>query len=97
MNAVIDSINMTTQIRDVELWHKGLGHVNYKILHKLESKELVYGIPQLKKECRLLCSDCQVGKMTRVKHMEVGGHHNTTYLGTSSHRFVWNNTDTKHW
>lgn len=57
------------------VWNYGtkrLGHVNYNLLHKLRSKEIVRGIPQFKKECRLLCGDCQVGKLTRVKHAQIG-------------------------
>lgn len=58
MNAEIDSFSVAAKLQDMKLWHRRLGHVNYKLLHKLGNKEIVRGIPRLKKECRLLCGDC---------------------------------------
>lgn len=39
---------------DSELWHKRLGHLNFRNLGHLNSKKLVYGIPKIlkfKKSC----------------------------------------------
>lgn len=72
MNVVMDNISMIVQIHDMELWHKRIGHVNYTLLHKLSSKEIVRGILEFKKKCRLSCGDYQVGKPTKVKHTQIG-------------------------
>lgn len=46
--------------------------MNYKLLLKIKNKEIVRGISQFKKVCRLLCGDCQVVKLTTVKHAQFG-------------------------
>lgn len=72
MNVDMNTISMIVQMYDMELWNKRPGHVNYKLLYKLGSKEIVRGISQFKKECKLLCGDCEIGKLTRMKHTQIG-------------------------
>lgn len=55
----------------MELWHKKLGHVSYKLLHNLEIKEIVREIPMFKKECKLVCGNRHIGIPTRVKHTHI--------------------------
>src|ERR1044071_9973374 len=47
------------------LWHKRLGHASMDLIHKLQAKELVRGLPQINKERAELCSNCVMGKQVR--------------------------------
>src|SRR6185295_828043 len=47
------------------LWHKRLGHASMDLIHKLQAKELVRGLPQINKERTELCSHCVMGKQVR--------------------------------
>lgn len=56
MNAVVDTISMTMEVHGMELLHRRLGHVNYKLLHKLASNYYPRGT-MFKKENKLVCGD----------------------------------------
>ena len=49
----------------VNLWHKKLGHLNFKAMHKLAKYELVKGLPKSKFEKNTICASCQKGKQHR--------------------------------
>jgi len=55
------------------LWHRRLAHIHMHHLNRLESKELVIGLPKLKLERDRLCEVCQKGKQTKssFKHINV--------------------------
>ena len=31
---------------DIDLWHKGISHINYQRLQELQSKQVVFGLPK---------------------------------------------------
>ena len=47
------------------LWHRRLGHASFDHLARINSKELVKGIPYLKFEKDRICGACQLGKQTK--------------------------------
>ncbi|XP_022843115.1 uncharacterized protein LOC111366633 [Olea europaea var. sylvestris] len=51
-----------------ELWHKRLGHLNYKSLEQLSKKELVDGLPKLGPSKNAVCGPCQLGKQLKGSH-----------------------------
>ncbi|GAA0154676.1 transmembrane signal receptor [Lithospermum erythrorhizon] len=55
---------------DATIWHRKLGHTNFRNLHQLISKNAVKGLPQLEVKEKT-CGDCQVGKQTRVSHHQL--------------------------
>ncbi|KAJ9566218.1 LOW QUALITY PROTEIN: hypothetical protein OSB04_002184 [Centaurea solstitialis] len=50
------------------LWHHRLSHQNFKDMHKLVSKELVVGLPELRLGKDAVCPACAHGKMKRSSH-----------------------------
>lgn len=48
-----------------ELWHQRYGHLSYKNLHDLHSKEMVTGLPKVG-ELKRTCEACMKGKQHRV-------------------------------
>ncbi|KAK2355926.1 putative mitochondrial protein [Trifolium repens] len=63
----VDMMCMSTTITDdIEaLWHKRYGHLNFRNLSDLNSKELVYGIPKIRVK-HALCDICMKGKQSRL-------------------------------
>ncbi|GAA0141467.1 hypothetical protein LIER_02604 [Lithospermum erythrorhizon] len=55
---------------DAELWHKKLGHTNYRNIQQLISKEAVRGLPihEIKDN---VCGECQVGKLIKSCHQKL--------------------------
>lgn len=47
------------------LWHQQLGHAILHLLHKLEKKNLVRGLPSIKPLDMTSCAECLKGKKTR--------------------------------
>ena len=47
------------------LWHKRLGHLNFKIIRHLVKHGLVEGVPESKFKKEGLCQACQLGKQAR--------------------------------
>lgn len=86
------------------LWHRRLAHVNFDLLNKVVSKDLVVGLPKIKLSKYHLCDACQVGKQTRVSfkskniistsrpleliHMDLFGPSRTKSLGGNYYGFV---------
>ncbi|XP_075504426.1 uncharacterized protein LOC142541857 [Primulina tabacum] len=56
------------QITELDLWHKKLGHANFKTLKNLSKYHAVRGMPNLSSGISYVCGDCQKGKQTRVSH-----------------------------
>nr|KYP73784.1 Retrovirus-related Pol polyprotein from transposon TNT 1-94 [Cajanus cajan] len=50
--------------KKTQLWHSRFGHLNYKGLSTLASKQMVLGIPSLKSP-KTICTTCLVGKQHR--------------------------------
>src|ERR1044072_8523730 len=51
---------------DSWLWHRRLARVNFDLLNKVVSKDLVVGLPKVKFSKDHLCDACQIGKQTRI-------------------------------
>ncbi|GJU77531.1 putative ribonuclease H-like domain-containing protein [Tanacetum coccineum] len=49
-----------------ELWHRRLGHINFKTMNKLVKGNLVSGLPSKRFENNLICVACQKGKQHRA-------------------------------
>ncbi|XP_073024178.1 uncharacterized protein [Primulina eburnea] len=56
------------QITELDLWHKKLGHANFKTLKNLSKYDAVRGMPNLSSGIPYVCGDCQKGKETHVSH-----------------------------
>ena len=74
------SINPTTKTSLVcsraklditELWHRRLGHINYRDLVHVANKERVKGIPKLSSEPKPICGDCMKGKQIKNTHKKI--------------------------
>jgi hypothetical protein len=50
---------------DSKLWHKRLGHLNYRSLGHMSSKKLVHVIPKIVKPEKL-CEICMKGKQPKL-------------------------------
>jgi hypothetical protein len=49
--------------RDIRIWHKQVGHVNFQRLKLMEKQNLVGGLPKFGKEVMSeICETCQLGK-----------------------------------
>lgn len=57
---------LVTMSEDSWLWNRRLAYVNFDLLNKLTSKDLVIGLPKIKFSKDHLCDACQMGKQTRV-------------------------------
>ena len=52
--------------KDIDLWHKRIGHVNCQWLQDLQSKQLVFGLPKFSGRKAQICEACQLGKPHRL-------------------------------
>ncbi|XP_073019407.1 uncharacterized protein [Primulina eburnea] len=57
------------QITELDLWHRKLGHVNFKTLKNLSKYEAVRGMPNLSSGIPYVCGECKKRKQTRVSHL----------------------------
>lgn len=55
-------------MKDNEIWHNRLGHINYDSLGKLNSQEIVRGLPNIKLISNIVCRPCQEGKIVKSAH-----------------------------
>nr|GEW79954.1 hypothetical protein [Tanacetum cinerariifolium] len=53
-------------LNESNLWHKRLGHINFKIMNKLGKGNLVRGLPSKVFEDNLTCVACKKGKQHRA-------------------------------
>ena len=58
-----------TKLYLTELWHRRLGHINYKDLVHLVNNEKIRGILKLSGEPKPICGECMKGKQRKV-HIE---------------------------
>lgn len=57
---------LVTMSDDSWLCHRSLSHVNFDLLNKVVSKDLVIGLSKIKFSKDHLCDACQIGKQTKV-------------------------------
>ncbi|KAK2382949.1 putative mitochondrial protein [Trifolium repens] len=48
------------------LWHRRMAHLNFDLLNKIASKDLVIGLPKIRFSKDHLCDACQMGKQTKA-------------------------------
>ncbi|KAK2403095.1 putative mitochondrial protein [Trifolium repens] len=48
------------------LWHRRMAHLNFDLLNKIASKDLVIGLPKIHFSKDHLCDACQMGKQTKA-------------------------------
>jgi len=48
------------------LWHRRLGHANWRLISKLSKSQLVRGIPDIDYHSDALCGACQKGKIVKT-------------------------------
>ncbi|XP_031268825.1 uncharacterized protein LOC116127306 [Pistacia vera] len=53
---------------DIDVWHKKLGHMNFRDLMKLSKKDVAKGLPELVFPKGKVCGPCQQGKQTKFPH-----------------------------
>ena len=54
-----------------KLWHRRLGHINYRDLVYLVNTEKFRGIPKLSGKPKPICGECMKGKQTKSSHKKV--------------------------
>ena len=47
------------------LWHRRLGHINYRDLVHIANKDLIKGIPMFNGQHNAVCGECMKGKQVR--------------------------------
>ncbi|GJY33783.1 putative ribonuclease H-like domain-containing protein [Tanacetum coccineum] len=62
-----------------KLWHRRLGHINFKTMNKLVKGNLVRGLPSKLFENNQTCVACQKGKQHRASLLVTKPHNKTTY------------------
>ena len=60
-----------TKLDVIEMWHRRLGHINYRDLVYLANKELVRGIPKLSGQLEPICGKCMKGKQVKVSYKKI--------------------------
>jgi len=48
------------------LWHRRLGHANWRLISKLSKLQLVRGLPDIDYHSDALCGACQKGKIVKT-------------------------------
>jgi hypothetical protein len=51
---------------DIALWHKRIGHINYRRLQDPQTKQVVFGLPKFSGRKAQICEACQLGKQHRL-------------------------------
>ena len=54
------------QVNESWLWHRGMGHINFDNLLKLNKTQEIRDIPRISKSIDTICKPCQHEKQTRV-------------------------------
>lgn len=57
--------------KDVMFWHRRLGHVGFDHLTRLSGLDLIRGLPKLKKDHDLVCTQCRHAKMVSTSHAPI--------------------------
>ncbi|CAL9021631.1 unnamed protein product [Prunus brigantina] len=68
--AMANGLNVCYRVENniTNLWHRRLGHMNFRDLFKISKKEYVRGLPTLSGKQEGVCGDCQIGKQTKSSH-----------------------------
>ncbi|XP_028957459.2 uncharacterized protein [Malus domestica] len=68
--AMANGLNVCYRVENniTNLWHRRLGHMNFRDLIKISKKEYVRGLPTLSGKQEGVCGDCQIGKQTKSSH-----------------------------
>ncbi|CAM8994349.1 unnamed protein product [Rhodiola kirilowii] len=56
---------LSSRSDESEMWHRRLGHVNFRLLKRLHNQNLVIGLPKISEVPDQVCSACAKGKQTR--------------------------------
>ncbi|XP_056855389.1 uncharacterized protein LOC108838558, partial [Raphanus sativus] len=56
---------------NIDLWHRRLGHMNFRNLTNLVCNDLVRGVPKLKIDDKIVCGACNEGKQVKIQHKKV--------------------------
>jgi len=69
-------------VKDIEIWHKLVGHVNFQRLKLMEKQNLVGGLPKFgtEKVMSKVCEACQLGKQARHPFLTQTTHVNSKPL-----------------
>lgn len=59
---------LITREEESYLWHKRLGHINFRSLHEVVSTGAVRGLPPIRYDSGRICRECQIGKQTKSSH-----------------------------
>ena len=71
LNLQCNATCLTAFNEDSWLWHRWLGHVSFDHLSRINSKETVKGIPNLKFEMNCICDACQLEKQTKFSFKSI--------------------------
>ncbi|CAJ2646460.1 unnamed protein product [Trifolium pratense] len=63
-NAIVECMKAVSEDKQNWLWHLRFGHLNFKYLNQLASKEMVAGLPKIQMQDKI-CEGCLAGKQTR--------------------------------
>ncbi|CAJ2657083.1 unnamed protein product [Trifolium pratense] len=63
-NATVECMKAVSEDKQNWLWHLRFGHLNFKYLNQLASKEMVAGLPKIQMQDKI-CEGCLAGKQTR--------------------------------
>ncbi|CAM8943818.1 unnamed protein product [Rhodiola kirilowii] len=56
---------LSSRADESEMWHRRLGHVNFRLLKRLHNQNLVIGLPKISEVPDQVCSACTQGKQSR--------------------------------
>ncbi|CAM8892868.1 unnamed protein product [Rhodiola kirilowii] len=56
---------LSSRSDESEMWHRRLGHVNFRLLKRLHNQNLVIGLPKISEVPDQVCSACAKGKQIR--------------------------------
>lgn len=80
---------LETKNEDSWLWHRRLEHIQFNLMDKISSKDLVVGLPKIKFSKYKLFDTFQMGKKTRVSFKSKKYCFNFKISRASPPRFIW--------
>ena len=60
---LLEDTCLFAKFEEIWLWHKRLCHVNFDNLVRIVKMKKVRGFPRLRKHDKMMCKQCQMGKM----------------------------------
>lgn len=95
---------LASKSESTNLWHRRMGHVNIRLLKRLQIQGLVRGLPEVSEDLKKVCEPCTRGKQSRTSfpfknavstskplqlvHMDLCGPMRTKSRGGNSYVFV---------